>query len=146
MTRHINKAGLDLIKEFETFFSEPYRCPAKVLTIGYGHTRTAKPGMCVTKAQAEALLKDDVALAEREVNRLINVPLNDNQFAALVSLVFNVGSSPLLKTLGKKLNAGDYQGAADEILRWDKATVDGKLTVLPGLSRRRKAERALFLS
>ena len=116
-------------------------------TIGYGHTALAGPpvvkrGMTVTAEQAEAILRADVEKFAVGVSKLIKVALNENQFGALVSFAFNVGLGNFAKsTLLKKLNAGDYAGAADQFPKWTKAA--GK--VLPGLVKRRAAERALFL-
>jgi GH24 family phage-related lysozyme (muramidase) len=142
MSRQINQAGLDLIKRFEGCKLRAYRDPVGVVTIGYGHTRTARLGQSITNQQAEALLRQDIAEFEDAVESLIDVPLTDNQFAALVSLAFNIGAGALRRsTLRQKLNAGDYSGAAREFLRWDK----GGGRVLKGLSRRRYAEMTLFL-
>ena len=140
--RKINQAGLDLIKRFEGCKLRAYRDPVGVWTIGYGHTKTTRPGQQITKEQAEALLRQDIAEFEQAVESLIDVPLTDNQFGALVSFAFNVGAGALRRsTLRQKLNAGDYEGAARELLKWDKA--GGR--VLRGLSRRRYAEMTLFL-
>src|SRR4028119_1870405 len=91
--RQINQKGLALIKEFEGCQLEAYLCPAGVWTIGYGHTLSAAPGMSIDESKAEALLKEDLRKAEEAVDRLVTVPINDNQFSALVSFVFNIGSS-----------------------------------------------------
>lgn len=136
-----NQAGLDLIKGFEGFRAKPYICAGGVLTIGYGHTKTAKDLHEITEAEGEALLRKDIVGAEESVKRHIKVRLTENQFSALVSLVFNCGNAPLVGTLGRALNEGNYKWAADEFTRWNKAA--GK--VLPGLVRRRQAERELFL-
>lgn len=143
MTRSINDAGLNLIKEFEGLRLEPYRDQDGVWTIGYGSTRgiTASTPP-ITEDEALQLLANDLVTAETEVSRIIRVSLNDSQYAALVSLVFNTGSAPLLKTLGLRLNAGDYADAAEEFLKWNH--VNG--VVSDGLTRRRNAERELFLT
>lgn len=142
-TGRINRAGLDLIKSFEGLRLNAYQDAVGVWTIGYGHTRTAAPGQRITLGQATALLRDDVATFERAVTRAVRVPITENQFAALVSFAYNVGSGALnSSTLLRRLNAGDVSGAADEFLRWNRA--GGR--VLAGLTRRRVAERALFLS
>lgn len=136
-----NNAGLGIIKRYEDLRLKAYRCPAGVWTIGYGHTRTAKPGMVITEAQAEDLLRDDVRDAEKAVERLVKVPLTENQFSALVSFVFNVGPGGLGRsTLLAKLNGGGYAAAAQQFAVWINA--GGK--PLNGLLRRRKDERALF--
>ena len=139
----INDVGLRLIKDFEGLRLNAYQDAVGVWTIGYGHTNTAYPGQRITTAQATALLRQDVANFENAVNRAVRVPLNENQFAALVSFAYNVGSGALnSSTLLRRLNAGDTFGAANEFLRWNRA--GGR--VLAGLTRRREAERSLFLS
>lgn len=140
--RQINQAGLALIKEFEGCRLEAYRCPAGVATIGYGSTQGVKMGMKINQNQAESLLRQDLERFERGIELAVNVPLSDNQFGALVSFAFNVGINAFSRsTLLKVLNQGYYRTAADQFTFWDKA--DGR--VLPGLTRRRQAERTLFL-
>lgn len=139
--RKINQAGIDLIKTFEGKKLNAYQDSVGVWTIGYGHTATAKPGQIITGAQAEDLLKKDLERLERYVNLLPGADkLTPNQFAALVSLAFNVGS------FGGGLRAAIADNDADQIPRfillYDKAGGN----VLPGLTRRRKAEAALFES
>jgi len=142
MTRAINAEGLDLIKEFEGLRLRAYQDSVGVWTIGYGHTKTAAPGQEITEAQAEDLLREDLREAEGYVRQFVTVPLNDNEFSALVSWVFNLGVGNLKRsTMLWKLNAGDRQGAADEMLKW----VFAGGVRLDGLKRRRKAERELFL-
>jgi lysozyme len=137
----INQAGIDLIKEFEGFSATPYVCPAGKLTIGYGHlVRHGETMTTISKEQGETLLRNDLSEAEKLVTSHIRVPLSLNQFSALASLVYNAGKGPLAGTLGKKLNAGDYSGAADQFNRWVYAA--GSIT--PGLLRRRIAEKELF--
>lgn len=146
-----NDAALALICEFEGFEPRWYPDPAhgwKVPTIGYGHTDSAgypryadDKGLVLTKADAKTILARDLGQYERAVASAVHVPLNENQFGALVSFTFNLGPGNLKSsTLLRKLNAGDYAGAAGEFARWNKA--GGK--VLAGLTRRRAAERALF--
>lgn len=144
----ISENGLSMIASFESFEPKAYYCPAGVLTIGYGHTGTnakgesLQEGDTVTREQAKRLLYEDVLWAEDAVNEQ-HLDLSQNQFDALVSFVFNVGATAFNhSTLLKKLKAGDYDEAADEFLRWNKA--GGK--VLRGLTARREAERELFLS
>lgn len=135
--------GLELIKEFEGLRLTAYLCPAQVWTIGYGHTAGVRQGDVIIEAQADAFLRHDLAASELAVGRRVTALLNQNQFDALVSFTFNLGAGNLSRsTLLKKLNAGDYAGAAEEFLRWNRA--GGK--PLAGLSRRRAAERALFLT
>ena len=142
-----NQAGLDLIKMFEGLRLEAYVDAVGVWTIGYGHTQTARAGMVITEQQAEQLLRDDLGDAEDAVNNLVKVPLNDNEFSALASLVFNIGSGNFQRsTVLRRLNQEDRVGAADAIEWWNKGRVNGVLTTLPGLVRRRAAEKALFLT
>lgn len=145
MTRAINRAGLDLIKEFEGFSYVAYPDPGTggiPYTIGWGHAGPdVKPGMKITKERAEELLIADLASACRAVESSVKVPLTDNQFAALVSFVFNCGPANFRNsTLLRRLNAGDYGCVPAELAKWNRAA--GK--VLPGLSRRRAAEAVLW--
>ena len=141
--KHINSSGLRLIKSFEGLRLKAYQDAVGIWTIGYGSTRGVKSGMAITEAEAERLLKEDVRRFEQAVNSAVKVPINDNQFSALVSFSFNVGSQALRSsTLLRLLNQRDYSGAANQFPRWNKA--GGR--VLAGLTRRRNAERALFLS
>lgn len=140
--------GIALIKQFEGCKLTAYQDSVGVWTIGYGWTQPVdgKPiraGMTIKQETAERLLKTGLVSYESGVSRLVKVGLTQGQFDALVSFTYNLGSRSLsTSTLLRKLNAGDYAGAADEFLRWNKA--GGK--VLNGLTRRREAERALFLS
>lgn len=139
----ISNRGTELIKRLEGLELTAYRCSAGVLTIGYGHTRGVKTGDVITGRQADALLHEDLQVAELTVNTNVRVKMTQGQFDALVSFVFNVGAGNFTRsTLLKKLNAGDYAGAAEQFDRWIYA--DGK--PLDGLRRRRAAERELFLS
>lgn len=141
--RRTNQAGVDLIKRFEGFRAKAYRCPAGVLTIGYGHTKGVGKRDIVTRGRAEALLKEDLRDAEKGVTKYITAQLNDNQFAALVSFTFNLGVGSLKSsTLRKRLNKREYFAVPGELNRWNKA--GGKR--LAGLVRRRKAEGELFLA
>lgn len=138
----ISEAGLSLIKKFEGCRVNAYLCPAKVWTIGYGHTKTVKPGQKITLESANQLLQQDVEVFEQAVVKLVKVPLNQNQFDALVSFAFNVGTGALANsTLLSLLNRKNYLGAAEQFLRWTKA---GNVT-LKGLVDRRKEEYKLFL-
>lgn len=135
--------AMDLIKKYEGFKLEAYQCPAGIWTIGYGHTSGVKPGDKITARQAEMYLKVDIVEFEYAISALVSVPLTDKMRAALVSFVFNVGKGAFAKSkLLKKLNAGDYSGAANEFLAWNIA--NGKR--LKGLLRRRVEERYIFLS
>jgi GH24 family phage-related lysozyme (muramidase) len=144
----INQAGLDLIKSFESLRLKAYRDPVGIWTVGYGHTGPdVRPGLEISKREAEQLLADDLRESEESVGAFVVVPLNDNQFAALVSFTFNTGGGALKgSTLRRKLNKKDYKGAADEFSKWVYGTIKGKKVLLPGLVRRRAQERNLFLS
>ncbi|MEO0539337.1 MAG: lysozyme [Cyanobacteria bacterium P01_A01_bin.105] len=137
-----NRNGLQMIKSFEGLRLTAYQDAVGVWTIGYGTTRNVRRGMRITREKAEAFLQEDLVRFEKAVNDAVKVPLNDNQFSALVSFAYNVGAGALrTSTLLKKLNRRDITGAANELPRWNKAA--GR--VLAGLTRRRNAERALFL-
>lgn len=143
-----SEKGITLIKQFEGCKLTAYQDSVGVWTIGYGWTQPVdgKPiraGMTIKQETAERLLKIGLVSYESDVSRLVKVGLTQGQFDALVSFTYNLGARSLsTSTLLRKLNAGDYAGAADEFLRWNKA--GGK--ALTGLTRRREAERALFLS
>lgn len=139
--RHTSKKGIELIKEFEGFRVDAYLCPSNIWTIGYGHTATAKPGMTITLVEGELLLKRDLQIFEQAVNNLVKVSLTQNQFDALVSFAYNVGTGAFSNSsLLKFLNRGHYKTAGKELHRWVRGS-NGKL---PGLVRRRKAEYELF--
>ena len=140
--RQISAAGLALIKRFEGLRLKAYRCPADVPTIGYGSTGAhVKMGMTITEAHAEQLLIKDLSRFEQGVAQLLKTA-TQGQFDACVSLSFNVGLAAFKgSTLLKKHNAGDYAGAADQFRRWNKA--GGR--VLAGLTKRREAERQLYI-
>lgn len=129
--------GIDLIKSFEGCVLNSYTCTAGVWTIGYGHTAGVYAGMKITQSQAEQYLKQDLQLYENYVN-LLNLPLNQNQFDALVSFTYNCGAGSL-KTL---TNGRSLSQIADALLLYNK---DARKKVQDGLNRRRKAERELFL-
>jgi len=136
-------AGLALTKSFEGLRLTAYQDVAGILTIGYGHTGPdVKPGMTITDADADALLRSDVAEAVATVNRAVTATISQNQFDALVDFCFNAGSGNFLRsTLLRKLNLGDFTGAAAQFALWNHA--GGQ--VVPGLTLRRKAEADLFL-
>ena len=137
----ISQEGIDLIKHFEGCELESYRCSANVLTIGYGTTKNVVEGMKISQHQAEELLMKDLEEFEEYVEDLIDVPLEQNQFDALVAWTYNLGPTNLkTSTLRKVLNKGAYDDVAEQIKRWNKA--NGK--VLKGLVRRRNAEADLF--
>lgn len=143
---NVGQRGIGLIKSFEgcklTAYPDPGSKDGKPWTIGWGTTRGVRPGMTITQEEADLLLAEDINSFAAAVNRLVTVPLNQNQFDALTSFAYNVGSSNLgSSTLLRLLNEGDYEGAAGQFGRWVKGA-SGE--VLPGLVRRRAAEKALF--
>ncbi|MGE4292384.1 MAG: lysozyme [Desulfovibrio sp.] len=139
----INDEGLRIIKQFEDLRLRAYLCPAHVWTIGYGHTGPdVHQGAEIDEARADKLLAADLDHFERGVADMTRgLGLNGNQFSALVSFAYNVGLSALqTSTLLRKVREGDLFGAGMEFPRWNKS--GGR--VLPGLVKRRAAERALF--
>lgn len=155
--RQVIVQGLALIKQFESLRLESYRCPAGKWTIGYGHTgsleaigmrRQVGPGMSITKEQAEILFAVDVAEKSRQVEPLLTAPANDYQFAAIVSLAFNLVWATFKSCSVLRLhNAGNPAGAAAAFQLLNKArNAQGQLVELRGLTRRRAAEAALYLT
>lgn len=142
--RHITPTGLNLIKQFEGFRAQPYLCPAGYSTIGYGHVIRPEEGYLqagITEPMAQALLIKDVAVAEIAVLRLIDAPLADGQFDALVSFTFNLGAGALQRsTLRRKVNRREHDAVPEEFLRWVWA--GGRR--MQGLVRRRQAESWLY--
>lgn len=155
-------AGLKLLEKFEGRERRAYKDSAGLWTIGIGHlikpdemakyvgrvvTIDGKPrgSIEITDAEVDRLAQQDTAIAEAWVRRLVTVPLTENQRHALVSFVFNLGGGSLASsTLLRKLNASDYEGAAGEFPKWNKARVNGVLTEVKGLTARRLAEQVLF--
>jgi lysozyme len=152
MTMKTSAAGRAAISVREGAKLTAYRDSAGVLTIGVGHTSaagapTVTAGMRITAAEADKVLSRDLAAVEVDLNRMATVPLNQNEFDALVSLVFNIGATAFRKsTLLRRLNAGDRRGAADQFLAWNKITRNGRKVELRGLTTRRQAERGQFLT
>ena len=143
---NVSERGLDLIKSFEgcrlAAYPDPGSPDGEPWTIGWGTTRGVRKGMTITQEEADLLLAEDVSAFERAVNRMVRVPLNQNQFDALVSFTYNVGPGAFgSSTLLRLLNEGDYEGAAGNFGRW---VMGGSGETLPGLVRRRASERALF--
>ena len=139
--------GKDIIKKWEGLRLKAYLCPAGVPTIGYGHTYNVKMGQTISVAQAELFLDHDYQNAEEQVLSLVKVPLTENQLGALTSFVFNLGAGNLrISTLLRKLNLGDYRGAAEQFGAWNKARVNGVMVALDGLTKRRADEKNLFLA
>jgi lysozyme len=146
--RIINAAGLALIEHFEGLRLEAYQDVAGIWTIGYGHTRGVYPGQTMTQQEAQQALQDDLLSAQGAVENAVGTaPTNDDQFAAMVSLCFNIGSGNYRSsTVLRDHRAGNYAPAADAFLLWNKATINGVLTPVAGLTARRTAERQLYLS
>ena len=145
----ISKIGLDLIKSFEGCQLKAYKCPAGVWTIGWGTTEPingVRPhqGMRITQAQADNLLVEHLRAYENAVNRL-GAELTQNQFDALVSFCYNLGTGIFKGSLENAIRNRNWSNVASQMLLYNKARVNGKLTVLKGLERRRQAESALFL-
>jgi len=142
-SRHINDEGFKLLTTFEGCRLDSYDDGVGVWTIGYGHTKGIREGMTITQAQGEQFLQEDLEIFESYVEDGIQVDVNEDQFSALVCFCFNVGPEGFgSSTLLRKLNEGDYQGAAEQFPVWNK----GGGEPLLGLTRRRLAEQALFFS
>jgi lysozyme len=134
--------GLAMTEQFEGLRLTAYQDSVGVWTIGYGHTGSdVRPGLTITQQQASDLLLKDVASAVATVNRLTTIKLSQNQFDALVDFAFNAGGGNLASsTLLREVNAGNFDLAAGQFVRWDHAGG----VVVQGLLRRRLAEAALF--
>lgn len=138
----VSLAGRELIKEFEGFRNLAYQDVVGVWTIGYGFTEGVKPGQRMTLGQASARLATELARYESAVLAACKVPPNQNQFDALCSLAWNIGTGAIARSsVIKAHNRGDFQSAARAFGLWNKA--GGK--EWPGLTRRRAAEAALYL-
>jgi len=147
VTREVNQAGVDLIRRFEGCRLDAYPDPGTggdPWTIGYGATGPGiAPGVVWTQEEAEARLVEDIAQFAGAVERALTVPVSANEFAAMVSLAFNIGAGAFKKsTLLRLVNDGHFEAAAEQFLRWTRA--GGR--EMPGLVRRRVAERQLFLT
>ena len=138
----ISQKGTAFICEFEGLKKEAYQDVVGIWTIGYGHTGPeVKKGMVITESAAVDILKKDLEKFEKDISRLVKVPLTQNQFDALMSFVYNVGAGNLQSsTLLKLLNQGNYEAVPAQMLRWNKA--GGK--EVAGLTRRRAAEGQLW--
>jgi lysozyme len=148
MSRTINQAGLEMIKQFEGCELTAYQDVAGIWTIGYGHTLGVTAGMVYTQAQADEALASDLLSTETFVDNAVSaVNTTDNQFAAMVSLTYNIGVGNFASsTVLREHLAGQTQKAADAFLLWNKATINGVLQVVQGLVNRRTAERTLYLT
>ena len=139
-----SSAGVDLIKSFEKCKLKAYRDPVGIWTVGWGDTGPdVHEGMEISQEDADSRLARKLASFEDAVNKAVTVPLSQHQFDALLCFTYNCGAEALrMSKLLRLLNAGQYADAADQFLRWNHAGGE----VLAGLTRRREAERALFLS
>ena len=168
--RKVNQDTINLVKHFEGIHDgdlsaiglQPKMCPSGVWTVGYGHALTDQSGHFLrgqsgeeeayrqygylTEQGAEALLEQDLNEFSHDVERLLQAPAMSNEFGAMVSLAYNIGINSFAKSsVLRNFNAYHKLLAADAFLLWNKATVNGKRVILPGLVRRRQAERLLFL-
>ena len=134
--------NIDLIKKHEGLRLKAYLpTPNDVWTIGYGHTRNVRPGQVISQSQAEDFLRQDLDWVENSLNKSVKVPLKQNQYDALASLVYNIGATNFQSsTLLRKLNTGDYKGASEQFLVWNKQ----KGRTLKGLVKRRQEEKDYF--
>ena len=138
----LSKNGLQQIIKREGVFLHAYYDSVGVITIGTGHTSAAGPpkvvpGMVITKEQNDQILLKDLTPIEKQVNDTVKVPITQNQYDAIVSIIFNVGPKFLNSTCMKRLNEGDYKGAADAIMLWNKP---------PEIIGRRETEKKQFLT
>lgn len=139
-------ACINLVKQFEGCELAAYQDVRGIWTIGYGHRGlSVVAGMTIDQQQADMFLVADLSRAAQMVEQCTRVIPNQNQYDALVDFEFNTGGL-LGSTLLRLWNNHDESGAADQFLVWDKAEIDGELQVVPGLTRRREAERTLFLT
>lgn len=139
---NVSDAGLELIRGYEQLRTKAYLpTPDDVWTLGYGHTAGVKEGDTCTEAQALEWLREDCAEAEQCLERSVKVPLAQNEYDALVSLIFNIGCGAFkASTMLRLLNARDYDGASGQFRRWNRQA--GK--ELAGLTRRRASEERMF--
>ncbi len=143
----VSRAGVELIKSFEGLRTAAARLPDGRWTLGYGHTFSAREGAKVTQEDADALLRFDLLPVVDSINNLILVPLNQNQFDALVSFCFNIGAENFAQsTVLKRINEGRFAEAALAMDSWRSAEFNGQTYVLAPLIRRRAAEKNLFLT
>lgn len=140
-------AGVELIKSFEGFRARATRLPDGNWIVGFGHTAGAREGLRVTRADAELVLRHhDLAPIEELIRERVLTPLTQNEFDALVSFAFNIGTDAFLESnVLALLNSGERLQAAEGMTAWRKGRVDGEVRVVDALVRRRAAEKALFL-
>lgn len=147
----ISQAGINLIKEFEGCYLTAYKCPAGIWTIGIGHTgsvdgKQIHEGMTITQQKAEQLLSEYLEERYEPAVRKLGVEFNQNQYDALVCFCYNLGPGIFNGNFLSAIKARNWTSVAEQMLLYNKARVNGTLTVLNGLTRRRKAERELFLT
>jgi len=146
----VDDAGLEFIRECEGCELDPYLDQAGYLTVGVGHLLSGPEdpwNKTITTDEADYLLSGDIEPPEEVIAEEVQVEINQNHFNALASLIFNIGTGAFRdSTLLRVLNEGDYLGAADQFLVWNKITVDGEKVVSEGLANRRERERELFLT
>jgi lysozyme len=137
--------AVSFLRDAEAFVGEAYQDIAGVWTVGFG-TVVGKPGVTMSRDEAEIRMLADIRNVERVIDAQVKVPLNSNQRAALISFVYNIGVGAFSKsTLLRMLNARNYQGAADQLLVWNKITKSNRKVFSQGLANRRDKERKLFL-
>lgn len=142
---NISQEGIDLIKSFEGLKLEAYKCQAGIWTIGYGHTKNVKDKDIISNSQADCFLVQDLYFIEQSINQLVKVELNQNQYDALCSFVFNVGVLAFNQsTLLAKLNMGNYIGASNEFERWNKNIFDDIKQFSSDFTNRRKVKKSLL--
>lgn len=148
MTREVSAEGRALIQQFEGLSLTAYRCPAGKWTIGYGHTAGVQFGDQIARDNADDLLRADLASCGNAVDEALGgCPASRHEFDAMVSLAFNVGVAGFKGSTVLRLHRqGDRQGAARAFGLWNKAMVDGRLQEIAGLTRRRAAETAFYLT
>lgn len=141
----LTREAIELVKRYESLRLKAYRDSAGHLTIGYGHRRGVFAGMRITRAQAETFLADDLAWAQDAVRKAVSADLNDNEFSALVSLAFNMGSAAFTRSrIVAVLNRQDRETVRATLTAYSKARVGRKFVTLRGLKARRQSELALF--
>ncbi len=141
-----SKSAINILKEHEGIKLNAYLCPAGVATIGFGTTQGVKLGQVISMDQAEALLQNDLKRFEQYVLSGVKVPLTQNQFDALVSLIYNIGPGNFKSsTVLRMINEKNLEGIKTSWILWNKIRVKGELVVSPGLVKRRKSELELFL-
>ena len=147
ITAGVAAIAVPFICAFEGLYTYAYRDPVGIPTICFGHIEDVKMGDTMTKEECKQLLLDDLPRYEAGVQRCIKVPMSDKRHAAILSFTYNVGEGALCKSsIARRLNAGDVEGGCNALLLYNKATLSGNLIVLPGLTRRREAERKLCIA